>query len=382
MENSMNPTILFQAPNGVGLGHINRLAAVALAIRDKVPAARLLFLLEGGSHSLLETFSLPYFSLPNPAVLYLGETWAAWPGEKRYDLMYKVADCIIDQLNPHLILFDSFPSVPIAMAAAERGVPLALCLRKSKNMRAYLAEMKNLFREQLKYLDLILVPHEPNEVKLPDQLMPKMRFIGRIVRPSQKANGGMDIPSDSRIVVISGGGGGYPNTVDFYNLALASFASSRTRNPDLEGILITGPLFQDWWNLRMVDGVRVIPFDPNLTSTLAAADLIICQAGYNTIAEIMHLQAPTICVPADRIWDNQFERAEHTAAARPNFYVFRDSDVNQLTNLIDTCLHIPQQSRRGAEFSSMGAIRAAESILELIADGSPSRIPRADKKAE
>jgi hypothetical protein len=66
----LTTTILFQPSNGIGLGHISRLIAIALAIRDKAPSARLPFLLEGGSHSLLETASLPYLSLPRGETLY------------------------------------------------------------------------------------------------------------------------------------------------------------------------------------------------------------------------------------------------------------------------------------------------------------------------
>src|SRR5439155_15170021 len=58
-----SPTIMFHPPNGYGLGHVNRLAAIALAVRKRHPAAALPFVLRDGNHSLLETASLPYVYL-------------------------------------------------------------------------------------------------------------------------------------------------------------------------------------------------------------------------------------------------------------------------------------------------------------------------------
>lgn len=359
-------TVLFQPLNGRGLGHLSRLAAIALALRDKIPSARLPFLVDGGSHSLLEAASLPYFSLPAGNELYRSESWTAWPREERHSIMLNLAASIIRQLHPHAILFDTMPSLPVATAAHHLGVPMALCLRKVKDLPQHVAKMQTFYE----HLNLILIPHAPSEVAVPSHLLSKTRFVGQIVRPRQSAHLGRDFPSHSKIVVITAGGGGYPNIVDYYNCALAAFASSRTRNPDLVGILITGPLFQDWWKLRVVDGVRVIPFDPHLTWTLAAANLTICRAGYNTIAEVMHLGVPTICVPANTPWDDGFERAEQAAASNPNFHICRTADVDQLSHLIDACIQAPSPPRFGGEISSMGATRAAEALLELITERS------------
>ncbi len=359
-------TILLQSPNGIGLGHISRLIAIALAIRDKAPSARLPFLLEGGSHLLLETASLPYLSLPTRETLYRTETWTSWPLEERRTIILKVADSIIRQLNPDVILFDTIPCIGVLMAAADCEVPMAMCIRKGKDMAKYFDQMDR-YHMQLEYLKLILIPHKPDELEVPDHLRSKTRFVGQIVRPRLKAPLEMSFPSNSEIVVITGGGGGYPNTVDFYNLALASFKSCRARNPNLIGILVTGPLFQEWRKLRVVDGVRVIPFDPDLTATLAAANLIICQGGYNTIAEVTSLGRPTICVPAERELDDQFERAEQAAVSNSSFYVCRTPEINSLAQLIDFCLQTPSQERFNSESSSRGAEQAAEALLKLIA---------------
>ena len=339
--------------------------AIAIAIRAKAPSIRLPFLVEGGSHLLLETASLPYLSLPTDETLYNTETWASWPIEERQTIILKVAESIIRQMKPNLILFDTIPCLGVLTAAAACEVPVAICIRKGKDMTKYFALMDR-YHRQLKYLKLIIIPHRPDEVAVPDHLRSRTRFVSQIVRPRPTTSIERRYPDNFKIVVIAGGGGGYPNTVDFYNLALASFKSCRARNPNMIGILITGPLFQDWQKLSLVDGIRVIPFDPDMATTLASADLIICQGGYNTIAEVTSVARPAICVPAERTVDDQFERAEQAASSHSSFHVCRIPKPNNLAELIDSCLQTSIRERADSEISSRGAEQAAEALLELI----------------
>jgi len=46
---------------------------------------------------------------------------------------------------------------------------------------------------------------------------------------------------------------------------------------------------------------------------------VICQGGYNTIAELTTLGVPAICLPAERKFDDQHERAMKTAETYSHF---------------------------------------------------------------
>jgi predicted glycosyltransferase len=129
--------------------------------------------------------------------------------------------------------------------------------------------------------------------------------------------------------VISGGGGGYPGTVEFFNVAEQAVHLLRQSHPNLRAKLITGPLFTDWCDLKLAPRSSVIPFDPDLTATLAAADLVICQAGYNTIAELKQIATRCLVVPAPRRWDNQLARANKQKRPVRDSVFFR---VSSLTN--------------------------------------------------
>jgi predicted glycosyltransferase len=348
------PTILFQAPNGIGLGHINRMAAIALAIRQREPDAMLPFVLQGGSHSLLETARLTYISLPDGPMLF-GAPWGA-------AVLREASRQIIHGIGPELIVCDTIPHPPFISAAAEMKVPMALCARKTKDDRGYFQSLRKFDA----VLDLVVIPHEPGEVDVPDHLRSRAHFVGNIVRPVPTFEHRLTIRA-SKQLVITGGGGGAPKTVDFYNLALEAFARCRRKDPHVDCVMVTGPLFQDWWNLRITEHVRVIPSEPALRELMAQADLVICQAGYNTVSEIRQLDVPCICIPAPRVYDDQVARAAETAQSMPHFRVFRENDPDALSDLIEACLTAPRVAARDSQVSSDGAHRSATLLLHHLA---------------
>jgi UDP-N-acetylglucosamine:LPS N-acetylglucosamine transferase len=139
----------------------------------------------------------------------------------------------------------------------------------------------------------------------------------------------------------------------------------RQRYPALVAELIAGPLFRDWRLLRPVDRISMIPFEPNIASMFAEANLVIRQAGYNSVAELEQLGTKTILAPAERQWDDQFARAEGIARERKNFRVFRGKTSAELADQAAEllCEHIPNATATGA----YGGIKAAQLIYEMLA---------------
>jgi predicted glycosyltransferase len=357
------PTILFHPPNGYGLGHINRLVAIALAVRKRRPDAALPFVLRDGNHSLLETASLPYVYLPHGPQLLEGQGYSAWGAS----VVFEASRALIQGLGPELILFDTRPCIPLMDAAAKMNVPMALCARKTKDDQAYFDGM--LSHETI--FDLLIIPHEPGEVDVPARLLPRTRFVGNVVRPTGAAAEHKVLSRPKRLV-ITGGGGGYPKTADFYNLAIESYAKCRRKDPQLACTLITGPLFREWEALQVVEGVRVIPFEPRLQQLMASAALVICQGGYNTVAEIKQLDVPCICVPAVRALDDQFARAREAAKSAAHFRVYEGNDPSVLADLVESCLASPRSWSRKSGSVADGADRAAAVLLDYVAHRRPS----------
>jgi predicted glycosyltransferase len=62
------------------------------------------------------------------------------------------------------------------------------------------------------------------------------------------------------------------------------------------------------------DEVNLMKFTDDLTSYMAAADLIVCMCGYNTISELMSLKKRAIVVPRVKPVQEQLIRAERLAS--------------------------------------------------------------------
>jgi predicted glycosyltransferase len=215
----------------------------------------------------------------------------------------------------------------------------------------------------LQHVSLIVIPHPEGTMRMPEELAAKSCFVGQIARQATLGAIHEHDPAAPRIV-ISGGGGGYPGTVEFYNLAMKAITDLRGRYPALKAQLIAGPLFRDWPLLQCVEGTTLIPFEPDTTSRFAEADVVICQAGYNTVAELEQVGTETLLLPAERQWDDQFARADKAMRARSNFHVFLGKTPVELATAIVVLLR--EQTPNVTDPRPEGGIKAARLIYEML----------------
>ncbi len=355
----MQRTVLFHPLNYIGLGHINRLSVIALALRELDNNVRTPFVVEESAHVLLDALGLPYVPLPSSHAMSDGAAWAAWTEGERFALQVQISRSILSNIAPQLVVFDFLPNPTFADAVMKSQVPIVLCLREMRDLASYLAFACDL----LKHVSLILIPHPTGTMRLPEELAAKSCFVGQIARQATRIAVTERDPASPRIV-ISGGGGGYPGTVEFYNLAMKAIADLRGRYPAIRAQLIAGPLFRDWLLLQPVDGITLTAFEADTNSRFAEADLIICQAGYNTVAELEQLGIKTLLVPAARQWDDQFARADKMMREHRNFRVFRGKAPAELANLAAEllCERMPKTVMSGAE----GGIKAARLIYQML----------------
>jgi UDP-N-acetylglucosamine:LPS N-acetylglucosamine transferase len=112
--------------------------------------------------------------------------------------------------------------------------------------------------------------------------------------------------------------------------------------------------------------VQILPFDPNLTARFARSRLIVCQAGYNTIAEVTALGVPVVCIPGQRDADDQFERAGLVAGLHPQVQVCAEAQVQAMAAMMVRGLAMNRrrgiQSPRGAEVAAQHLLDALETI--------------------
>jgi len=360
----MSRVIAFQPPNQIGLGHINRLAAIALAIQDVAPHIRTPFIIEGNSHGLLESFGLPELCLPTDQDFSSRGRWNAWPREQRNLLRQKLAQDILELLEVDLLVFDCFPSMALVRAAIGLHIKMVLVLRRVKSLSGYLSDKRVQFL--LPHIDRVIIPHEETDFPEARALAPSVSYVGNVVRP---------LPVDpdpisarfhdvaSKWIVITSGGGGYSESADFLNNAIQAFNQVRSDLPEFKALVIPGPMFAGWEKLKLSEHVRVLPFAPDLDSIFATADLVICQGGYNTLLELAALGTPTVCVPAQRGFDDQFRRASETADAYTNIRISSNSHPDDIALLVGEILGKGNLRRR--DLRNSGSAAAANQLYDL-----------------
>lgn len=358
------PTLVFQAPNTTGLGHINRLAAIALALEQIQPSVASAFAIDGWDHGLLDSLGLAWVSLPSAAKMLQRQAWSRWPAASREQLLQKLAEPVLEILKPAAMVFDCLPQGMLLAAARRRRIPFAFVVRKMKSPEVYVSQLRTV-------LDLaaaIIVPHDQDEFALPRQWEGKTHYVGTIVRQRRGTAESFDASRfpEPRIV-ITGGGGGYPGTSDFYNLAVEACRQCRQRFPTLSAILVTGPLFQEWSRIRPADTV-LLPSCWDMPGLCGQAALVICQAGYNTVAEVVASGRPAISIPGERELDDQADRARLVEFRHARFSVLETPTVDMLAAKISSILQSGAAAPGAVEEEPAGdgARRAARIVASLM----------------
>jgi UDP-N-acetylglucosamine:LPS N-acetylglucosamine transferase len=292
--------------------------------------------------------------------MYKTTLWAAWSEQERSMMSVQICRAVVRSINPHLAVFDCFPSSAMVAAVVQRKVPVVLCLREMQDLGKYLEHINDL----LPHLAFVLVPHDPGAFDLPEAIQTKSCFVGQIVRPFSQREQPRRNP-DRPNIVITGGGGGFGGTASFYNLAMRALVELRGEYPFLHGRLIAGPLFSEWSNLELAKGIPITPFEPDMIGAFAEADLVISAAGYNTVAELEQIGVRTILVPGQRKWDDQYSRAERLAHIHSHIRCFGGTSAIDLSRvaqeLLQRTLTVPSKPAEGAH-------KAAAILCSMVRD--------------
>ena len=160
------------------------------------------------------------------------------------------------------------------------------------------------------------------EYQLPPTVAEKVRYCGYLYRqPGPRTpddvRAELRIKGKERLVLVTPGCG-----EDGYDL-LNTYLEGIKGLPEtmrVRSLLVTGPdmpqpLRQSLHELAAgCDGVSIMEFTDDLTSYMAASDLIVCMCGYNTVCELMSLKKRAIVVPRVKPIDEQLIRAERLAS--------------------------------------------------------------------
>lgn len=307
--------IVNYAVNGGGVGHLVRLVAVSRWLRRYAAhagvRAEIYFLTSSEADGLLFHERFASFKLPSKTVV----------GEAGIDKIAYLALAkqwvwhSLGLLRPDLLVVDTFPrgSFGELLSALDLCARRAFIYRPMKDSFAGRAD----FQAMLPVYDAIFVPESQADapVRVPPEAAAKVRWTGPALAreraelvPRVEARARLGVPEGRLAVYVSAGGGGDPVA----EAQLAAAHAALAGEADLHLVVGAGPLYRG----RALTGERVTWLaQPGAGELMAAYDLAVCAAGYNTFGELMHAGVPAIFLPQDKVADEQDVRAERAVRA-------------------------------------------------------------------
>jgi peptidoglycan/xylan/chitin deacetylase (PgdA/CDA1 family) len=284
----------------------------------------------------------------------------------------------IEGVRPDLLLFDTlFPKDP-PPPGANRDRARPSVVHTLRYVRP--EKLDAIFQSPwMRWVRLLLVPHEPGEVELEIPKGPRTVFVGPILAErsagdaaSLRARFGIE-PEDA-LVVASLGGGGVPEFARrFVESVLEGFRRARARHRGLKLVLVTGPKNAGALDVPVEDpAVRAVAFEPDLPALYASARLVIAHGGYNTTNEILSARTPALFLPCPAKYDDGVERAERLVE-RGVAFLGEAGDGGRVAEVLEEYFASPEvEARMRARLAQAsleaGNDRAARAIASLLAE--------------
>lgn len=323
-EDRAEARLLIYSQDGLGLGHLRRTTLLA---ED--------FLAAHGNASTLTISDSPlgqffasrsghdYLKLPSIRKTAPGE-WhpitLASPFQDVLAMRRAIIRSTVEEFQPNILLVDHMPHgamgelVPALEAIREQPVRVVLGLRDILDDPETIRRrwrLEGAFEAVERYYDDVLVYGSRDVFDVaahyawPAQAAARIRYCGYVCSSAPRKpvprprKGPLRAEPGTELIVAMAGGG-----ADAYPLfdALLDAVPQLTARRSCRVVLIAGPFLpQEHW-LDLNRRARHLPVSvlkavPDSLDYIAAADLVLAMAGYNTTAEILSLGRPALLVP-------------------------------------------------------------------------------------
>lgn len=358
------PRLAYYAVNGLGLGHVTRMLAVARAVHRLAPASEQLFLTSSEADHVIYREGFAAVKLPSKTIR---EACGLRKGSY-LKLVQTVTWNTLAAFDPDVLVVDTFPT-----GSFEELLPVLRWRQKNvfifREQRPEAAEAQWL-QAALRLYDLVLVPHDTvtqaGRVPEPD----KARAVGPILirepheLPSrEEARRRLGLPADQTLLYAAFGGGGDPEA----SRALRLTAQALQGLEDVGLVVGAGPLWRG--ETPPLAGARVLEGRYPALDFLPAFDAAVAAAGYNAVHELLLAGIPSVLVPFERTVDDQERRARAVAGAGAALAcapLTAEGLARALREVLSPATRDRLRGAARAQVPEGGARRAAEALLELL----------------
>jgi predicted glycosyltransferase len=368
----------------LGIGHAVRAAAIGRALRDRNVAVTLVT----GNHlpDVIDTDGLSVVALPAARAAdvtfttLLGDNGEpvdeAWMKDRKQRLLG-----FYDELRPDILLTEFFPLgrrkfrfelIPLLQKA--RALPdrplIASAVRDILVPKDDPATERWMADTALTYYDRLLVHGDPDIIPL-DETFPFAAELQHLIAYTGYVHGGAAAPEPAPgdgegEIIVACGGGSVGETLLRAALDAAAAGSGERRWRILAGRDLPQSLFDD---LAARTGGNVIlerarPDFPNL---LKRARLAVCQAGYNTVMDILAAGTSGVLVPFAQARESEQTARAEALARHGRMVTIAEAGLSaeSLAAAVTRAMDLPE---RWPPEELNGAQRSAEILLAMAGD--------------
>lgn len=278
-----------------------------------------------------------------------------------------------EELRPALDRIRSWPRPPklVLLLRDILDDPVTTCRIWSKN--GYYDAIESYF-EAVLVLGSPEVFDLPSEYRFPPASSALVEFCGYIGRPSGtttrlEIRSDLAIDDDTPLVLVTPGGG--EDGAAIIDCHLSAMAGLQER--EFVSVVITGPEMPKSTRQHLAAStknglnVRVVEFTTDMPGHMAAADLVVCMGGYNTMCEVQSVGRPAVVVPRVRPVEEQLIRARLLAERGQVTMIHPDDLVPD--RLVEAIRYeLAAGPHRGDELDLDGLERVEKCLAGLIGD--------------
>ncbi len=271
------------------------------------------------------------------------------------------------KFNPDVLIVDTLPmgvNGELTELIKNKNLKKVLVLRQRHDIS--LARL----RKQISFYDLVLLPYRKG-----NSLEKLLRGAAPIVSVGEIFNSHdiepkhtrrkFNVPQKAILIVATCGGGG---TIDSDKITPIIFSALKKVSNEIKSYVIfsTGPMNRVKLGYSSKT-FKIYKYIPDIQNLIAAANLVICFGGYNTINEVVAASRPAIILPSRTLTDDQVRRAKEAKKfIRSDFIVTKKLSTEKLYLKIKHFLiAMPLVNRKHLPAINNGAKLAAEEIRAL-----------------
>lgn len=321
MASINGPRIAIYSQDGFGLGHLRRNSVIGQHLLDEMPRSKILLFADS---PVAPFFQLPqgmdHIKLPSIKKISAGKWRPTHLHIRVRHLQRMRAELLSNALQnyqPDLVLVDHMPHgsqgelIPALKALKQSRCTLVLGLRDILDAREVVRSVwktEGAYDALRQYYDSILIygSQKVFDTARVYRLPPPTKgihYCGYIAKdgPARSLADTLQHSraSGKKFVFVSAGGGADGAFLMRNLLRALRLIGPHVNFNTLMALGANSPILLHEKLTAKAEGlpVQIVPYVADSLSTIAAADLVVCMAGYNTLSEVLHLKKKALVIP-------------------------------------------------------------------------------------